>query len=193
MRTKLTPKERGAYWSALKNNPLSPAKQAQLFELFLNGKSCEEIANLNKMPLGEVVRARIDFEWDQKKDEHVTYLLSSVRDRVRQIQLESITFSADLLAAAHKLHGERIRKFIQSGDEAELGDLKITNLKAYKDAVELLLKLTGQDKEAATNVIVNSGEANVTVAENAERKHAIWTAEEAAEVLKLIDVREGKK
>lgn len=195
IRTLLTPKERASYWTAIKNNPLSPARQAQLFELFLNGNSTETIANLNKMPLGEVVRARIDFDWDQKKDEHVAYLLSSVRDRVRQIQLESITFSADLLAAAHKLHGERIRKFIQTGDEAELGDLKITNLKAYKDAVELLLKLTGQDKDASATtqiVVQGNGKQTVRVDDSVEVKNGIWTAEEAAEVLKLIELKEKK-
>jgi len=160
--------------------------------LFLNGKSAEEIANLNKMPLGEVVRARIDFEWDNKKNEHVAFLMGSVRDRVRQTQLETIIFSSDLLAAAHKLHGERIRKFLQSGDESELGDLKITSLKAYKDTVELFMKLTGQDKDAtATQVVINGDPKTITVTE-IETKNAIWTQDQAAEVLKLISVKEKK-
>lgn len=138
------------------------------------------------MPLGEVVRARIDWDWDQRKDEHVAYLLGSVRDRVRQIQLESISFSADLLSAAHKLHGGKIRAYIQSGNEEDLGDLKITNLKAYKDAVELLMKLTGQDKEV-TSVTVNTPEVTDKVATS----NGTWTQEQAAEVLKLIELKQG--
>lgn len=182
----LTPKERAAYYQAQKNLPLSPSKQCSLFELFLNGQSTEAIANQNKMPLGEVVRARIDWDWDQRKDEHVAYLLGSVRDRVRQIQLESISFSADLLSAAHKLHGGKIRAYIQSGNEEDLGDLKITNLKAYKDAVELLMKLTGQDKEV-TSVTVNTPEITDKVATS----NGTWTQEQAAEVLKLIELKQG--
>lgn len=125
--------------------PLAPLTQGKLFELFLNGKSPSEIQRLNPtFTLGQVVDAYIEGEWEKKRRTHVNRLLSRVRDRVVQVQSESVEFMADMLASAHKLHGDKLKRYLQSGNEKDLGDLKIENLEQYRKAADVLLKLTGQ-------------------------------------------------
>lgn len=125
--------------------PLAPVTQAKLFELYLNGSCCEDIQKLNPtFTLGQVVDACVDGKWEQRRRNHINRLLSRVRDRVVQVQSESVEFMSNMLAAAHKLHGDKLKKFLQTGNEKDLGDVKIENLEQYRKAADVLLKLTGQ-------------------------------------------------
>ena len=140
-------------WRSEKNKPqLSTSLSLKLFELFLNGSSCDEIVKVNNnlITLGQVLEVRVRDGWDDKKSKYLAELYSGVVDRVRQTQMEAVSFTADLLAATHKLHGTKIKKFIQSGDEKEMGGLAINGLQSYQKAVDILLKLTGQDKKEAS-------------------------------------------
>ena len=129
-----------------KEPPLAPSAQAALFEGFLNGQSCEEMALLNRgWQLGAIVRACVEGDWHARKSQHLDSILHQVKSRVEQVQVESVLFTANLLAAANKKHGIALRKYLISGDEKDLDGLAINSLKAYKEAVELLMKLTGQD------------------------------------------------
>jgi hypothetical protein len=74
-------------------------------------------------------------------------LFEGVRERVEQVQMESVLFTTDLLSSANKMFGDKLKKYIQTGDERELGALKVDSLKQYRDAVDLLLRLTGQSNK----------------------------------------------
>lgn len=144
----LNVREQSAYDEHMRhqNAPLSPSLEAELFQLYLNGVGLEDIARLNKgLRLGAIARSAVEGDWYQKRRDYADSLLVSVVPRVQQIQAEAIVFAADLLAAAHKLHGQKIRRFLQTGDESELGDFKVSTIDQYRKGAELLLKLTGQD------------------------------------------------
>lgn len=144
----LTHREEAAYRMHLKASepPLSPSLQMQLFELYLNGYSCEQIASLNRgIRLGAIVRAFKEGDWMNKRGAYINHLLENVKDRVQQVQCEAVVFASDLLAVAHKMFGGKLQRYLQTGDESELGGLAINSLKQYKETVDLLLKLTGQD------------------------------------------------
>jgi hypothetical protein len=146
----LTPEERKAFKLYIQKGdpPLSPGVQAQLYTLYLNGSTCEEIVKLNpNFNLGMVARAKVEGLWDERREKHINHLFENVRERVQQVQMESVMFSADLLASANKMFGDKLKTYLQTGDERELGTLRIDSLKQYRDAVELLLKLTGQDRK----------------------------------------------
>lgn len=176
----LSPEETRALKLYMKKGdpPLSPRLQGELFSLYLNGSTTEEIAKLNpNLSLGMIVRAKVEGLWDQRLDAHRNHLLSTIRDRVQQVQMESIGLTADMLAAANKSFGDKFKRYLQTGDESVLGTLKIDSLKQYRDAVDLLLKLTGQDKK-----IEVKGETTTTV----EFKGKL-TPKEAALLLKAAD------
>jgi hypothetical protein len=144
----LEPNERAALtvFHQRRQFSLSPDTQAKLFSLFLNGVNCLEIVRLNRgISLGQVIAARVEGRWDEKRQQHVEDLLKETRQRIQQTTLESVDFVASQLAAAHKLYGDKVKKFLQTGDEADLGGFSISGWKTYREALELLKLVTGQD------------------------------------------------
>ena len=163
-------------WLETRNRPpLSAVTAAKFFELFLHGTGdCAEICRLNESlyPLGMILEARVGFGWDRRRDEYLSSLYSGIADRARQAQLESVGLVSDMMAATAKLHGDKVKKYLQTGDEELIKDLPIKSMSGYKTLIELLLKLTGQDKgPAGTKVnVMSSGPAVVGVVEAAEAK-----------------------
>lgn len=171
-------------WQNSNQPALAPDTQAKLFALYLNGKTTEDIRRLNpQFSLGQIVHARVNGNWDELRQRHVEELLLGVKSRVQQITLESVNFVADLLAAANKVHGDKISRYLQTGNEKELGDLQISSLQGYKQAVELLQKLTGQDKQQKVG-------GEITIMHKADESMASVgkapSSEEAADILKLL-------
>jgi hypothetical protein len=142
-----------SYFCNSKQPALAPALNAKLFQLFLNGKSTDEIHRLNpQLSLGQIVSARIEGRWDERREEHLDQLLTSTSMRVQQITLETADFVCDLFAVANREHGDKLRRYLQTGDEKELGDFRITSLAGFKTAIEILQKLTGQERQTTQKV-----------------------------------------
>jgi len=183
----LSARELHAYraWKGMAQPKLSPDNQARFFALFLKGESVEEIVRLNRgYSLGQIVQARVDGDWDARRDAYLQDLLNNTRSIVQQTALESIKFVADVMAAAHKKHGEAARRYIQSGDEKELTGFAIEGLREYKTAVETLQKLTGQEGKTR---VEHSG---VVTVDAVAPVHRPLTAGEASNIIRL---KVGKK
>lgn len=152
---RLSEKEQYAYryWCNSNQPAVAPSLNAKLFQLFLNGKGCEEILRLNNnLSLGQIVAARVDGKWDERRDDHLDALLAQTSLRVQQVTLETADFVCDLFAVANREHGDKLRRYLQTGNELELGDFRITSLHGFKQAIEILQKLTGQDRQTSTKV-----------------------------------------
>lgn len=165
--SRLSEREGAAYraWTRLSQPKLSPDTQAKFFALFLQGSTCEEITRLNRgFSLGQLVEARVEGEWDRRRDEYLEDLLGNVRGLVQQSHLEAVRFMVDQLAAVHKKWGDAARKYIQSGDEKDLKDFGIDGVKAYKTAVEVLQKLTGAENKPQEIRHYHTGEVAVASA-----------------------------
>jgi hypothetical protein len=80
--------------------------------------------------------------------------MGKARERLQQIGCEAIMFMGDSLAAAHKMHGDALAKYMQSGNPADQGAFGITSIRQYKEVLELLLKASGADKTSNTNLNV---------------------------------------
>lgn len=187
IKSRLSPAELKAYEDYAGKPSLAPSVQMQLYQLYLNGKSCDEIVRLNpNFNLGMVVRARVENLWDEKREAHIAQLLEGVRERVQQAQLEAVNFACDLLSAVHKLQGDKLKKYLQTGNAEELEGLGGNlSLKTYKDVIELLLKLTGQDKDNKKQV---TGEVlHKHTVEAAPGKPPSLTPSKAAKILELIE------
>lgn len=150
----LTDREIAAYkWTLneVKKTPerrLSPQKGAELFALYLQGISCFELARLNKgISLGQIVYARVEQEWDRQRTIHINTLMAEVRTRVQQTHLEGVDFIATQLAVAHKLYGDKLKEYLQTGDESKLGGFSIHSFRTYKEAVEIMKLLTASEVE----------------------------------------------
>lgn len=127
-----------------------------MYELYIAGYDCEEISRLNPaFGLGIIVRARVDFDWDLKRQEYLDDLFFKIKEKAQQNQLEAIDFAANGMAVYRKMWNDKFKKFLQTGKEEDLGDFKNISFKTYKEFVELALKLTGQDakKQVSGEVI----------------------------------------
>jgi hypothetical protein len=126
--------------------PLAPGIQAGMFELYLNGTSLAQIrATFPQFGLGQIVHAAVDGRWNEHRAGYITALMSRAKDRAVQVAAESVNFISDAMAAAHKLHGAAFKKFLASGDPNDLGAFGVGSPKQYRDWVETLMKVTGQD------------------------------------------------
>ena len=147
---RLTPEERLMYDTyVVSGKPLlSLDTSLRLFELFVQGTQCSEIARLNPgFSQGMVLRARVEHLWDARRDSHLSELYTHTSERLRQIAMESVNFLGDLLAATHKLHGDKLKRFIQTGDDSALEGMEVGSIKQYKDVIETLGKITGSDNK----------------------------------------------
>lgn len=126
---------------------LSPDVQVALFTLYLNGRSLGEIRQQThpSYGMGQIVHAAVTGDWETRKRQYLADLLTRSQERATQVSSEAINFVADSMSAAHILHGEALRKFMVTKDIKDLGAFGIGSLKQYRDLVELLLKLSGQE------------------------------------------------
>jgi hypothetical protein len=157
---RLTISEQIAYDKALRSGraPLAPEFNQKLYELYLRGFSCEDIAAQNPgLNLGSVARARVDGNWDERRDQYTSGLLTDSAASLRQTAAESLNFLSLVLAVAHKEHGERLRRYLVTGDPKDLGDFRINNFSSYKLIIETIARLVGADQKKTVNVNVNGG------------------------------------
>jgi len=133
---------------------IAPSEQAKLFGLYLNGKSLGEIRRLThpSFSLGQIVDAAVTGDWESEKRDYQSGLFQKTRERLQQIGCESLDFLADSLAAAHKQHGDNLKRFLISGNPNDLGAFGIDSVRKYKEVAELMLKMSGQDKASTLTV-----------------------------------------
>lgn len=158
---RLTPRELAAYrfWAKSGQPRLAPTLQAQLFDLFLQGKTVEEILKVNKgLTLAQVTTARVEGEWDLRRDEYLHDLMVNTRSVLQQSTLEAVNFMTDILAVVHKKYGQAARLYLQTGDEKHLKGFDIGSIGQYKAVVEVLQKLSGVDQQPKRTEEKVSGE-----------------------------------
>jgi hypothetical protein len=198
VRSKLTPREQLALerWErGRERSPIAIDVALQMYELFLNGHTCEEIHRVNKKAgrdfhLGQIVDARIRYEWDGRRDAHRMALFDAIAVKTKQAQMEAVSFMTDLLAAAHKQHGDPIKKYLQTGDIKDLGEFHVGTMTSYQNVVSMLLKLTGQDRPAGAGG-AGGTQVNIIGAQSAEVKTADpksrLNGEDVARLLQLVE------
>jgi len=137
-----------------------------MFELFLIGKSCEQIQRANPaFQLGQIVSARIQGEW---------------------AQAQTANLLADMLFVANKLNAAKLEKFLQTGDERHLGNLRIENVKSLKEVMELLLQTTGQGGQKRVGGTIEHKHTVENIASDKKEEEKTADSEEASKILEFL-------
>lgn len=176
--------------------PLATVTAIKMYQLYLLGHTCDEIvkSNENKFSLGMVVDARMRHDWDRRRAEYIDKLYNEAGDIVKQRQMESALFLGDMLAAAHVEFGEKMQKYIQTRDPADLpANFRLDSITKYKMAIDGLMRVTGQDKKEASGAAVQVIGNNVTLQEAPNKKLDPKQSLDLLRVLEQIDSAEGKK
>lgn len=127
---------------------LAPVASTELYLIWMQGATCEELAKLNPgLSLGCILMARIDHRWDERRDAYLAERFSTANDRLKQIGAESLNFLGLTLAVAHKQQGEKMMKYLKTGNPDDLGTFHITGIMQYKQVIETIARLTGADRK----------------------------------------------
>jgi hypothetical protein len=124
--------------------PIAASLVTQLFSLFLEGYSCLEISKQNKgLSEGDLLYCRKKYNWDSQRDEYAVNLTKQVVQKMAKQKLESVEFLTNMLSVIHKEHRDVMLKYLQTGNIDDLP--KIGSLRTYKEVIETLAKITGED------------------------------------------------
>jgi hypothetical protein len=175
---------------------LTPEAAARFFELYLNGSDCKEIQRLNRaFPLGMILDAKVRFKWTEKRDSYSVELQSRILDKVRKAQLETTELITDLLVATKKRYGDKLKKYIQTGNDQDLDNvLNIDSLKELLKVSEGLLKITGQDRQTkSVHETKNTQNVNLTLSGAPVEGAEALDPEDAAKILEIFSNAKKKK
>jgi hypothetical protein len=126
---------------------LALSTSLKLYELFVQGLACVDIAKLNPaLSLGAILKARIEHRWDERRDIYLAEIYGGANDRLKQIGAESLNFLGLTLAVAHKQYGEKMARYLQTGKPEDLGTFQVQSLHQYKQVIETIRALTGADR-----------------------------------------------
>lgn len=193
----LTHREEAALRTHLRSGdpPLSPTLSAQIFELYLKGSTLEQIARVNKgLRLGAIVRAAEEGDFYGRRKLYLEGLYDGVRGKVQQAVAEAADFTSDYLAVCYKLHGDKFKLYLQSGNEADLGDMKPTSIRQFQVMFDLLLKMSGSDNnKRVTGKIEHTHTVAATGGDTAPAPASRFTPEQAMQVLMAMAEGEVEK
>jgi len=165
----------------------------EYFDLYLQGSSCLEIAQLNPgIDLGAIVNCKVRYEWDKQKAAYIEDLTVRARQDGTKIYLESIRFLGNLLGTVHARFDTNFAKFRQSKDPSDLGAFEQIDgglLKEYRSNLDLLFRLMGQDAKA-----VKSGpQVNVNIASSGDTSVGFEDDQSSSELLKRLADSKNKE
>jgi hypothetical protein len=171
---------------------LSTETAASFFSMYLNGYDTKEIFRLNKaFPYESILIAKVTGDWDKEKEDYLNKLQENIKEKLLKAQLESINFLSDLLSATHKKHGDKIKKFLTSGNEKDLeGTMSVDSVSQLLKVVEGLNKVTGQDRPKANDTTIN-----VNIDQRSVNNISSLSPEDSAKILNIVSEskRKGNK
>lgn len=126
--------------------PIAPSLADQMYSLFQAGYSAQEIADRNPpFELKDILYLRWKRQWDTRLLEHFSDLMKRVRQKNALVKMESVDYLLNYLSVTHKKYGEQMIRYLQTGREEDLPEMP--SLKIYKEIIEILQKITGEDRK----------------------------------------------
>lgn len=144
--TNFSGSEQEAYeeWLGSGQAPIPLVVALKMYELYLNGYTCTQIAraNGNEFEVGAIVDACLRHKWDKKKAEHLSAAYGNVQEKIINGKSTAINLITNLLVAAEKKIGRKLEAYIQSGDDEQVAGMGLDNLKNLAQMVSLFQTLT---------------------------------------------------
>lgn len=128
--------------------PLALVAAQKFFELYLNGYDVKEINRLNPtFTKGAILLAKVRYDWDKMYDDAMQEMNRRIINKMNKAAVEATSIYTDMIAAANKNHGDKLKKYLQTGDEKYLEDsITINSIKDLATVIDSLQKLSGADK-----------------------------------------------
>lgn len=121
---------------------LKDLEAAKLFELYLLGDSLPKIAQtFPQYPIGQIALTAAMRGWAKDRDKMMHTLQDRVRAKVVKSVLEQVEFLTTMLSVSSSEHLETMVKYNQDPLTNPKPELRIGNIKEYKEVVETLYKI----------------------------------------------------
>jgi hypothetical protein len=167
----LTDRERRALeaWRKRGDAPIPLDESIRMYELYLNGYSCEQIEktlrstnpNIPSYSLGQLVNARIDHDWDERRLRHLNELYEEVNERVRKTKADVTSFLSDVLTVTHVEEGEKLRRWLVSHKDADKSMFQVSGIGSYKEVLALFMNISGLSNKGRRGRVTNPTQVNV--------------------------------
>lgn len=135
---------------------LKELEAAKLFELYLLGESLSKIAQqFTQYSMGQIALTAALRGWAHDRDRMMHTLQDRVKAKVVKSVLEQVDFLTAMMSVANAEHLEKMVKYCQDPINNPKPDMRVTNIKEYKDVAETLYKIVagatpaGKDKKAS--------------------------------------------
>lgn len=121
---------------------LDELEAAKLFEMYLLGDSLGKIAQqFPQYELGQIALTAALRHWPKDREKMMTTLQDRVRAKVVKSVLEQVDFLTAMLSVSNAEHLDDMMRFVQDPSNNPKPELRISNIKEYKDVVETLYKI----------------------------------------------------
>src|SRR6185369_17313294 len=92
-------------------------KMKVMLDLYMNGKSYRKIARDTQTEKAIVLFLSYKYNWFAVKQEHYNEIEESIKNKLEQNKLDSQTFISNLLHHYHKKIGDKIDRYMVTGNE----------------------------------------------------------------------------
>lgn len=121
---------------------LKDLEAAKLYELYLLGDSLQKLAQqFPQFPIGQICLTAALRGWVQDRDRMLHTLQDRVRAKVVKSVLEQVDFLTSMMSVANAEHLESMIKYTQDPLNHPKPQMRINNIKEYKDVAETLYKI----------------------------------------------------
>ena len=121
---------------------LKELEAAKLYEMYLLGDSITKIAQqFPQYPIGQIALTAALRGWAKDRDKMLHTLQDRVRAKVVKSVLEQVDFLTAMMSVANAEHLEAMVKYVQDPINNPKPQMRVTNIKEYKDVAETLYKI----------------------------------------------------
>jgi hypothetical protein len=121
---------------------IDEAESMKLYEMYMVGCSFYEInQQYPRYPIDQIILTAALRKWPHDREKMLGSLKDRVQAKVVKSVIEQVDFLTTMLSVANTEHLEAMRKFIIDPEKNPKPEIRVQNIKEYKEVVETLYKL----------------------------------------------------
>jgi hypothetical protein len=121
------------------------------FELYMSGKTYQEIAAITKISKDLVLYLAYRSKWMEHRFKHYENISLSILDKVRQVKLDAADNLTTIIAAHGKYLAQRYNQFLATNDASIMEGTDNKIVSQYYKSIELLETITTAEEIAEEN------------------------------------------
>lgn len=142
-------------------------KMRQIMDLYLSGKTYNDICDISGIKKTIIHYLSYKFDWPTAKNDYLIELESTMRERVLQSRVVSKDFMLQLTHMWQRKIGNKINKYLSTGDESIAASIDLKEIDKYLKTVEMLHTMDAAKTNGRPMVGINAGDG-VTITKTGE-------------------------